>query len=86
MLEAEDTLAGLGSGGGACVSRGDGETKPDFVLVSSISAARSLAELAHASSRSLSDLLAALDGVLAGPRWRRVLARAEGIAPNDSLV
>ncbi|KAJ6563558.1 hypothetical protein DFH09DRAFT_1476136 [Mycena vulgaris] len=56
-------------------------------LISSISASRSMAALANASSRSLSDLLAAFDDVLAGPHWRRILSRADGIARrNDSVV
>ncbi|KAJ6539881.1 hypothetical protein DFH09DRAFT_1397075 [Mycena vulgaris] len=56
-------------------------------LISSISASRSMAALTNASSRSLSDLLAAFDDVLAGPHWRRILSRADGIARrNDSVV
>ncbi|KAJ7465942.1 hypothetical protein FB451DRAFT_1486158 [Mycena latifolia] len=58
-------------------------------VIASISASRSLAELADTSSRSLSDLLAAFDDVLAGPRWRRLLARSDSISGarrNDSIV
>ncbi|KAJ7649160.1 hypothetical protein B0H17DRAFT_1102696, partial [Mycena rosella] len=46
-------------------------------LISSISASRSMAALSSASSRSLSDLLAAFDEVLAGPSWRRLLSRSD---------
>ncbi|KAJ7465917.1 hypothetical protein FB451DRAFT_1178751 [Mycena latifolia] len=58
-------------------------------VIASISASHSLAELANTSSRSLSDLLAAFDGVLAGPHWRRLLARSDsiiGARRNDSIV
>ncbi|KAJ7138194.1 hypothetical protein C8R44DRAFT_868515 [Mycena epipterygia] len=60
---------------------------PNSGLISSISASRSMAALANAGSRSISDLLASFDEVLASPRWRRLLSRSHDIARrNDSVV
>ncbi|KAJ7178290.1 hypothetical protein C8R46DRAFT_1188302 [Mycena filopes] len=59
-------------------------TEPN--LISSISASRSMAALASASSRSLADLLDSFDDLMACPRWRRVLSRSDGIARGDSVV
>ncbi|KAJ7606664.1 hypothetical protein FB45DRAFT_878259 [Roridomyces roridus] len=50
----------------------------NFTLVSSISAARSMAELANASSRSISDLLDTWDRAMRSPKWARVLSRWDG--------
>ncbi|KAJ7137953.1 hypothetical protein C8R44DRAFT_847990 [Mycena epipterygia] len=54
-------------------------------LISSISASRSMAVLANASSWSISSLLSSFDEVLAGPRWQRLLFRS-GRIRNDSAV
>ncbi|KAJ7255320.1 hypothetical protein C8J57DRAFT_1346135 [Mycena rebaudengoi] len=48
-------------------------------LISSISASGSLDALANASSRSLSNLLASYDTLMAGAQWRRVSARYDAI-------
>ncbi|KAJ7473751.1 hypothetical protein B0H11DRAFT_2035874 [Mycena galericulata] len=62
-------------------------TSPTPGLISSISASISMAALANASSRSISDLLNAFDEVIAGQRWRRLLSRSDGISRrNDSVV
>ncbi|KAF7370744.1 F-box domain-containing protein [Mycena sanguinolenta] len=56
-------------------------------LVSSISASQSMAALASASTRSLTDLLESYDAVMTGPTWRRILARSDNISRrNDSIV
>ncbi|KAJ7154066.1 hypothetical protein C8R46DRAFT_1227680 [Mycena filopes] len=61
-------------------------TRAEPKLISSISASRSMAALASASSRSLADLLDSFDDLMACPRWRRVLSRSDGIARGDSVV
>ncbi|KAJ7016720.1 hypothetical protein C8F04DRAFT_1365758 [Mycena alexandri] len=70
----------------SAVALEEGHTGPALRLISSISASRSMAALAHASSRSLSDLLDTFDEAMASPRWRRLLSRSDDIARrrNDS--
>ncbi|KAJ7617298.1 hypothetical protein FB45DRAFT_1034588 [Roridomyces roridus] len=59
----------------------------NFKLVSSISASRSMAELANASSRSISDLLEVWDGMMRSPKLARFLSRWDGVTRrNDSVV
>ncbi|KAJ7617355.1 hypothetical protein FB45DRAFT_1007899 [Roridomyces roridus] len=61
--------------------------KCNFKLVSSISASRSMAELANASSRSISELLNVWDGLMKSPKLARVLSRWDGVTRrNDSIV
>ncbi|KAJ6507119.1 hypothetical protein C8R47DRAFT_1238781 [Mycena vitilis] len=58
-------------------------------LISSISASRSMAGLANASSRSLDELLDGYDAAMNGMGWRRLLARSDDInrrRRNDSIV
>ncbi|KAJ7030589.1 hypothetical protein C8F04DRAFT_1397726 [Mycena alexandri] len=72
----------------SAVALEEGHAGPAHRLISSISASRSMAALAHASSRSLSDLLDTFDEAMASPRWRRLLSRSDDIAQrrNDSAV
>ncbi|KAJ7617313.1 hypothetical protein FB45DRAFT_1034603 [Roridomyces roridus] len=59
----------------------------NFKLVSSISASRSMAELANASSRSISDLLDVWDGMMRSPKLACFLSRWDGVTRrNDSVV
>ncbi|KAJ7718667.1 hypothetical protein B0H16DRAFT_1739975 [Mycena metata] len=99
VRDATDTLAGLDgdevnesrkdtSEQGAPLSGDKQVPRPRSPsLISSISASRSMAALASASSRSLGDLLDSFDDLMTSPRWRRVLSRSDVIARrNDSVV
>ncbi|KAJ7680783.1 hypothetical protein DFH06DRAFT_1464913 [Mycena polygramma] len=58
-------------------------------LISSISASRSMADLANASSRSINELCNGYDQAMSSPVWQRLLARSDDInrrRRNDSIV
>ncbi|KAJ6507168.1 hypothetical protein C8R47DRAFT_1066061 [Mycena vitilis] len=48
-------------------------------VISSISASRSMADLANASSRSINELCDSYDQAMCSPIWRRLLARSDDI-------